>query len=192
MNDARVNRIKAEDAITITLIILCTDIESKWRTIQQRTKPGSFGAKNNESTYRQGFGKLKDNYWIGLDKIYNLTRNNPMKLRLYYETTDGSIGVAFYNKFYIGDESSNFALYFDSYSHGNAGNSLGNRSEFLFTSERINNTVYYQGWWHDFRSDSTFNARYYREPVNNIDNGIFIRYRSFTDDMAVRVSMSIK
>merc|ERR1719225_2153003 len=72
------------------------------------------------SRYVHGFGDPASEFWLGLDKLKQLTREGA-QLRIELETFDGEIVHATYSTFRV--EGSDFRLTVDGY-NGNAGDTL--------------------------------------------------------------------
>ena len=73
----------------------------KLKVIQRR---GYFGEPRetfyrNWTDYKQGFGKLDREFWLGNDKIYQLTKSGDMMLRVELEAHDGRKAWAEYDTF---------------------------------------------------------------------------------------------
>ena len=67
------------------------------------------------SEYQQGFGSPTTLYWIGLDRLHQLTRVNcPVRFDLQDRT--GTWHYAQYSSFLIGDSSTNYTLTMGGYS----------------------------------------------------------------------------
>ena len=76
-------------------------ISNLFQLIQKR---GNFGdAKDNFIRdwydYKNGFGNLDTEFWIGNEDIYNLTKSGDMKLRVELEAFDGQTAWAEYDTF---------------------------------------------------------------------------------------------
>ena len=59
--------------------------------------------------YQQGFGSPTARYWIGLDKLHQLTRGN-CQVRFDLKDTGGTWHYAQYSSFSVGDSSTNYKL----------------------------------------------------------------------------------
>lgn len=57
-----------------------------------------------------GFGTIDADFWLGLDKIHELTKNKNQQLQIDLESYSGEQLSIKYNVFYIGDESNNYRL----------------------------------------------------------------------------------
>ena len=74
--------------------------------------------------YKEGFGTIDGNYWMGLELLYLITGSGNFMLRV--EMTSSSNGnwySAEYWDFYVDDESLQYRIHFGSYS-GDNGNSF--------------------------------------------------------------------
>ena len=107
--------------------------------------------------YKVGFGDLKGNFWLGLDKMHKLTNSRQTILRFDLKHSDGSRGYAEYDNFKIADESQNYMLSLGVY-NGNIGDSMRLNEGHLFTTKDRDNDVLIQGncavhfrggWWHN-------------------------------------------
>ena len=65
--------------------------------------------------YKDGFGELSGEFWLGLNKIYRLTSNGSYTLKIDLKSLGGEYKYALYSPFSVGDESSNFILTAKSY-----------------------------------------------------------------------------
>ena len=66
--------------------------------------------------YKNGFTIEGDNYWLGLERIYQLTRNKIYKLRVELLTSYSNDWLfAEYNSFYIDSEAANYTLHLADY-----------------------------------------------------------------------------
>ena len=83
-----------------------------WTVIQRRLD-GSVNFHRSWCDYKQGFGDLSSEFWLGLDKINRLTRNTTNRLRVDLEYNLNSIihrPHAEYDLFRVESELENYAL----------------------------------------------------------------------------------
>ena len=92
-------------------------------TVIQRRKDGSVDFHRNWANYKLGFGNLTGEFWLGNDKIHELTSNGNTELRVELEDWDGNTAYAKYGIFKVADESKKYKLTVGSYS-GTAGDAL--------------------------------------------------------------------
>ncbi|XP_054609502.1 fibrinogen beta chain [Dunckerocampus dactyliophorus] len=116
-----------------------------WLLIQNRLDGSvDFGRRWDE--YRRGFGNIAFNvgkgycespgeFWLGNDRISQLTKMGPTELLIEMQDWTGAKVHAQYHQFTMQSESSNYVLAVDSYS-GNAGNCLLDGALELFGENR--------------------------------------------------------
>lgn len=66
--------------------------------------------KQNWHAYQKGFGNIDADFWLGLDKLHQLTRNRNQMLEINLETFDGEQLTLRYNQFFVDDEANNYRL----------------------------------------------------------------------------------
>ena len=88
-----------------------------WTVFQKRID-GSVDFYRDWADYENGFGDLKGEFWLGLDKIQRLTSSDTFKLRVDLEDWEGETRFAEYDMFAIGAEASKYRLSLGSYSAG--------------------------------------------------------------------------
>ncbi|XP_069117053.1 ficolin-3-like [Argopecten irradians] len=136
-----------------------------WIVIQRRTS-GDVGFNRNWADYKNGFGDLSGNFWLGNEKIWLLTLN-PRVLRVELESWDGTNGYAQYTTFQVASEAENYRLNVQGKS-GNITDSLSYHNGYGFTtsdrdhdSQEYNCAVVYEGaWWHHDCLNSNLNGPY--------------------------------
>ena len=79
-------------------------------TVFQKRLDGSVDFYRNWTDYKQGFGNLSGEFWLGLDKIHRLTSQTKNKLRGELEDFEGNTAYAEYNTFAVADEADNYTL----------------------------------------------------------------------------------
>ena len=82
----------------------------------QRRLDGTVDFYRGWSDYKNGFGNLKGEYWLGLDKINRLTRTSKEDLRVDLEDTTGKRRYAQYSSFSVSSEKSKYKLSLGTYS----------------------------------------------------------------------------
>ena len=71
---------------------------------------GSVDFYRNWTDYKQGFGNLSGEFWLGLDKIHRLTSQTKNTLRVELEDFEGNTAYAEYDTFAVADEAGNYTL----------------------------------------------------------------------------------
>ena len=144
-------------------------------TVIQRMIDGSTSFYRNWDRYKDGFGSLSGEFWLGNENIHRLTSSGKHELRVELEDWDGKTAFAKYGTFDVGDESSQYNLTVSSYS-GTAGDSLTNHNGMRFSTKDRDNDLKKNGqfaqvcegaWWYKHCHKSNLNGRYLGNVVNN-------------------------
>lgn len=129
-----------------------------WTTVLRR-KEGHVDFNRSWEDYKRGFGSVQGDYFMGLERLHNLTTYGaPQELIVIVKTylNPNVQHYAHYDRFQIAGESEKYALqHLGSYS-GDAGDALTyHRSSKFSTKDQNNNpknhwdcSRYYEaGWW---------------------------------------------
>ncbi|KAM4711825.1 angiopoietin-related protein 5-like isoform 2-T2 [Anableps anableps] len=94
-------------------------------TVFQKRSGGSVSFNRKWAAYKNGFGNPKRDHWLGLKKVFALTKNKSKKWILRVDLWDHEGGTAFaeYKNFRLEDEKKAFKLRVGKYS-GNAGDAI--------------------------------------------------------------------
>ncbi|KAA8577654.1 hypothetical protein FQN60_010653 [Etheostoma spectabile] len=138
-------------------------------TVILRRQDGSVNFFRNWETYKQGFGNIDGEHWLGLESIYWLTNQGTYKLLVTLEDWTGHKTFAEYASFRVESEADFYRLRLGQY-HGNAGDSLTWHNSKQFTTLDKDHDVYtgncahYQkgGWWYNACAHSNLNGVWYR------------------------------
>ncbi|XP_063915101.1 fibrinogen C domain-containing protein 1-like [Zophobas morio] len=155
------------DPSTDSFLVLC-DMKTRgggWTYLMNRYD----GSENFDlpwNDYKDGFGNLNGEFWLGLDKMHALTESTQVS-ELLIELIDWENGkvYAYYGTFRVGSEDKGYGLKIGDYS-GNAGDCLAAHDERKFSTkdkdQDAHDTVhcanhYNGGWWYAacFRSKLT-------------------------------------
>ncbi|XP_053332654.1 microfibril-associated glycoprotein 4-like [Clarias gariepinus] len=105
----------------------CTEDEGQgnqaWTVIQRRFD-GSVNFYRSWEDYKNGFGTVSGEHWLGLDKIFLMTSLERYQLRVDMEDFDRGHAYAQYSSFHIDPESKSYALHVSDYINGGAGDPL--------------------------------------------------------------------
>ena len=85
-------------------------------TIFQRRIDGSVDFFRGWNDYKNGFGSLSGEFWLGLDKINRLTRQQKDILRVDMEDTKGNTAYAEYSMFSVTSGNAKYKLSLGTYS----------------------------------------------------------------------------
>ncbi|XP_064199521.1 fibrinogen-like 2a [Anguilla rostrata] len=170
-----------------TFEVYC-DMESYgggWTVLQRRLN-GSVNFNRTWAAYKEGFGDVRGEFWLGNDRIHQLTKAKDMVLRIELEDFQGVREYAKYDRFYISNEFLRYRLTVSGYS-GTAGDALHfnkhyNHDQKFFTTPDKDNDMYpsgncgayySSGWWFDACMSANLNGKYYKEKYKGVRNGIF-------------------
>ena len=134
-------------------------------TVFQRRQDGSVDFFRDWAYYKNGFGSLTGEFWLGNDHIYRLlTTSKQYELRIDLGDFEGNFRYAKYSTFRIGPESEGYKLEVGGYS-GNAGDSLWFHNGKTFnTKDHDNENTCSQslkgGWWYGYCHHANLNGLY--------------------------------
>ena len=92
-------------------------------TVFQRRLDGSIEFFRDWKAYKEGFGSLSGEFWLGNDNLHRLTDADDVMLRVDLEDFEGNITYAQYNTFKVAHEADNYSLTLGKY-NGTAGDSF--------------------------------------------------------------------
>ncbi|CAH1224823.1 TUBA1A [Branchiostoma lanceolatum] len=141
-------------------------------TVIQRRQDGSVPFNKNWEEYKQGFGDVNGEYWLGNENIHLLTQQKSYTLRIDMSDWEGESRFAEYSTFRVSGESDGYRLSIHGFT-GDAGDSMAsghsNNGMRFSTVDRDNDAwgsyscspLYGQtGWWFRRCSHSRLNGRY--------------------------------
>jgi hypothetical protein len=79
-------------------------------TLFQRRQNASVNFYRGWQAYKNGFGDLNGNFWLGLDKIHRLAKSGQNVLRVDLMDFDNDTAHAKYGRFSVASEFDNYAL----------------------------------------------------------------------------------
>uniref|UniRef100_A0A182LRI6 Fibrinogen C-terminal domain-containing protein n=1 Tax=Anopheles culicifacies TaxID=139723 RepID=A0A182LRI6_9DIPT len=124
----------------------------------QRRFDGSVNFYRNWTEYKQGFGDLRGEHWLGLDKLHAIVKTRQHELLIVLEDFEGVIAYAHYDDFKIGNESEKYVLKSVGRYSGNAGDSFSRHKNQKFSTydqdndkDSLNCAQSCGGaWWYSF------------------------------------------
>lgn len=125
-------------------------------TVFQRRKDGSEDFNRTWTEYKNGFGDLRSEFWLGNDKLHHLLSQGTYEMRIDMEDFDNQTRYVKYTSFNVGDESTKYTVTISGFS-GNVVECLitviNNRT--FSTWDQDNDIVSHNcaythksGWWH--------------------------------------------
>ncbi|KAL9985716.1 hypothetical protein ACROYT_G008154 [Oculina patagonica] len=148
-------------------------------TVFQKRMDGSVDFYRGWADYKNGFGNLNGEFWLGLDKIHRLTKATKYRLRVDLEDTAGKTAYADYDMFAVTSERTKYQLSIGTYS-GTAGDSLSRHGGHPFSTKDQDNdsssshcAVSYKGaWWYNACHASNLNGVYHLGAHKSYADGI--------------------
>lgn len=154
-----------------------------WTVFQRRgdfKRPKDYFYKDWKS-YKEGFGDIEEDFWLGNDNIFALTNQKLYSARFDMKSVEGIFSYAQYDKFWIDDENQQYTLHIADYS-GDAGDSMikdHDNSKFS-TKDRENDIqpaqfcaqLYKGGWWYGGCHQANLNGMYLKGKHSSFADGI--------------------
>ncbi|KAH8272365.1 hypothetical protein KR026_012405, partial [Drosophila bipectinata] len=108
-------------------------------TIFLRRTDGSEDFFRDWNDYKNGFGRLEGEYFLGLDKLHAMTSAEPQEMLVLLEDNEGDRRYQVYDNFKIGSQDEGFALESLGNSSGSAGDALATHLGQKFTTKDRDN-----------------------------------------------------
>uniref|UniRef100_A0A8C3SAX3 Angiopoietin like 7 n=2 Tax=Chelydra serpentina TaxID=8475 RepID=A0A8C3SAX3_CHESE len=169
-------------------------------TIIQRRKVGLISFNRDWKQYKEGFGNIRGDFWLGNENIYRLSRR-PTVLRVELEDWEGNIRYAQYNQFTLSNELNSYRLFLGNYTGNTGRDSLRYHNNTAFSTKDKDNDKCMDhcaefrkgGYWYNCCTDSNLNGVYYRKGghTQNMDGITWYGWHGSTYSLR-RVEMMIR
>ncbi|XP_060610691.2 fibrinogen-like protein 1 [Anolis sagrei] len=146
--------------------VLCEmDVEGGGWTVIQRRLDGTVDFNRTWNEYKDGFGDLNGEFWMGNENIHKITNQGDYSLRIDMEDWNNKHKHAFYQLFSIEDEVNYYRLQVEGFS-GTVEDSFAwyhNKRGFSTPdSGNICAAISHGGWWYHQCFFSNLNGVYYK------------------------------
>lgn len=130
---------------------------------------GSVNFDRNWSDYRNGFGRLDSEFWLGLEKMHRLTSSDSYELLVVMRRKDGSDHYAHYQRIVVGSSAEKYKLQLSGFYRGSVLDSLATSNGMAFSTADADNDpalnancaqVYSSGWWFEKCFKANLNGLY--------------------------------
>ncbi|ALC39150.1 maker465 [Drosophila busckii] len=134
-----------------------------WLVVARRFD-GSENFYRNWTMYKQGFGDLSREFFIGLDNLHAITASQAHELYIYIEDFEGQHRYALYSDFAISNENKLYEMQILGKYSGDAGDALRRHANQKFSTfdKRSNNCPIDRrgAWWYKDCADCNLFAMY--------------------------------
>ncbi|NXO02440.1 ANGL4 protein, partial [Rhinopomastus cyanomelas] len=143
--------------------------EGGWTVIQRRTD-GSVDFDQLWDAYKNGFGDLHGDFWLGLEKIHHLVQEGRYHLLVELEDWEGNSQVVQF-VFSLGGESTAYTLRLLGSLSGELENAIGDFRELPFSTRDRDHDLKADtncakhlsgGWWFSTCGHANLNGKYFR------------------------------
>ena len=160
---------KANNNVTMVPCDMSTD-GGGWIVFQRRVS-GSVDFNLGWKAYKEGFGDLKGNFWLGLENLHRLAapgKGAILRIEMKHTYDGNKVYHEKYSKFEVHNEASGYKLTVDGAS-GDAKDSLEYHNAMKFTTfdndqdgaSHLNCAIYISGgWWYNGCVHSNLNGRF--------------------------------
>ncbi|XP_072513258.1 microfibril-associated glycoprotein 4-like [Salminus brasiliensis] len=175
--------------------------DGKWTVIQRRMD-GSVNFYRPWEQYKKGFGNKYGEYWLGLETLYQLTRNRKYELKVDLQDFEGGKAYAQYSSFSVESEAEGYRLHVGGFSNGGAGDSLetNNGQKFsTFDKDQDSNKAsscakaYLGGFWYSSCHHANPNGIYLwgQDKTYNAIGNVWYHWKGYDYGLKV-ISMKIR
>lgn len=130
-------------------------------TVILRRRDGSVSFCRNWTDYTMGFGDLRGEFFLGLEKIHLITSSQRYELYIYLQDFSNQYRYAYYDNFQITNERDNFRLHVLGTYTGTAGDALSAQQNMKFSTPDRDNDKWNNNCAQDFCSGWWFRKCYY-------------------------------
>nr|XP_023647543.1 angiopoietin-2-like [Paramormyrops kingsleyae] len=134
-------------------------------TVIQRRQDGSVNFNRSWKEYREGFGDLKTEFWLGNEHIHEISNQGDYKLRIDLEDWKSKHKHALYENFRVDDEESRYRLHVSGFSGTIEDSFSWYHDKQSFSTPDVGNIcaeIAQAGWWYHHCFYANLNGVYYK------------------------------
>ena len=141
----------------------------EWIALQRR-QDGSVDFYRDWRSYKEGFGDVSGEFWLGLDNIHYLTLPSvgEWELRIDMTFANGEKHYATYSHFHVSSEADKYRLHISGFSSPTLRDNMAVHNNMAFSTKGQDNDLLsrscaqaYQGaWWYNACHYSNLNGQY--------------------------------
>ncbi|XP_063903519.1 ficolin-1-like [Zophobas morio] len=179
---------RIQPMISLENFLVCCDMSTRgggWTYVLNRFD-GSQNFYLNWTDYKQGFGNLSGEHWLGLDHLYQLTNSKPTELLFELMDWDSKTVNALYNRFQIGNETERYQIKTLGLYDGNAGDSFDSHDGSKFsTADNDHSSTgtcassFEGGWWYTSCLQVDLSGKYIKNPTPGTSYQSAINWNEF-------------
>ncbi|NXH09246.1 ANGL4 protein, partial [Bucco capensis] len=160
---------QVQPAESLPFKVYCDMTAGGWTVIQRR-RDGSVDFDQLWDTYKDGFGDLHGDFWLGLEKIHRLVQEGRYNLLIELEDWEGN-SQAIQFMFSLGGESTAYMLSLLGPLSGELENAIGDFRQLPFSTRDHDNDLKADtncakhlsgGWWFSTCGHANLNGKYFR------------------------------
>lgn len=197
-NKSGIYEIWPRNRIIVKSVKVYCDMETNgggWTVIQRRgdyRRPKDFFSKP-WLDYKSGFGDPRRDFWLGNDNLYAVTNQRKYYLRIDLVDFENRTRYAFYDQFWIDNESQNYKLHVYDFS-GDAGDSFAkvHDGSMFSTFDRDNDNSsdscalkHSGGWWFNSCLASNLNGIYHDGSVKGADGVLWTTWKKNLESLKI-------
>ena len=124
-------------------------------TVLMRRVDGAEHFNRTWQEYKEGFGSLDRNFWLGNEIMHRLT-TTPHEVTFDIQSDADDVSIVFYENFKVDSEDNKYKLTIDGYETSDGSDSMSDSNGMFFTTKDRDNDVHTDncasisngGWWH--------------------------------------------
>ncbi|XP_070599992.1 angiopoietin-related protein 4 isoform X2 [Erythrolamprus reginae] len=145
------------------------DMDGGWTVIQRRLD-GSVDFDRLWDAYKDGFGNLTGDFWLGLEKLHRLVKEEPFQLQVELRDWEGSAQKAHF-LFRLGGEETAYTLSLLGPIRGELESAMGDFAQLPFSTRDRDHDLKGDtncakhlsgGWWFSYCGHVNLNGKYFR------------------------------